>query len=648
MSEAGFEVSPRAKKIDNAMAREVTRALGGTVKADEAEKQAAGAPITVPEVITVKEFSEKIGQSVTAVITKLIENGVMATINEEIDGDTATIIAEELGVLIQVEKSKEENRLGLGFVEEVLAGEKPENLKPRPPIVAVMGHVDHGKTTLLDTIRKTNVAATESGAITQHIGAYQVEVPRKEELKSRVKEAKRGIPRQARDDFAGRKITFLDTPGHEAFAAMRARGANVTDIIVLVVAADDSVKPQTVEVINRAKLTRTPMVVAINKTDKPEANPEKVKSDLAELGVTIEEWGGTYPAVLVSAKSGKGIDDLLEVILLTAEVEELKANPEGDTVGVVIESHLSRGQGAVATVLIKNGTLRVGDPAVVGITAGKIRAMEDAFGKKVKEATPATPVRISGLSEVAEVGDILRLADSIEEAKQIAFKLQKQDRAKRLSRVKSLVADKDKNELNLILRADVTGSLEAILDALTRLESDDVKLRIVDQKAGEVTDADVQLAKSTGSTIIAFQARVSPNAAKTAKEQGVGIDVYEVIYELVEDVTQTLLQMIPVEIIETVLGRAKIKAIFRTEKKQMIVGGEVAEGKIVDKKKFRIFRAGEEAGSGKIEELQAGKVEVSEVRQGKEFGMKAATGSTIKEGDVLEVFDEEVKKKTLK
>ncbi len=619
---AGFRVSLKARKIENSLAKEIIQKLSGK----PAPAAAAIPPLTkiqIPPFLTVKEFSDKLRQPVTAVIKKLIQNGVMATINEEIDAETAAIIAAEFGVEAVVDRQEEEHaRLGLGYVSDYLAKEDPKQLQPRPPIVAVMGHVDHGKTTLLDTIRKTNVVATEAGEITQHIGAYQVE-------------------------HQGKLITFLDTPGHEAFAAMRARGANVTDLIVLVVAADDSVKPQTVEVINRAKLTKTPLIVALNKIDKPEANPERVKGDLANFGVLVEDWGGKVPLVPISAKKGQGIDKLLEIILLTAEVEELRANPMGLTLGAVIDSHLSRGQGSVASVLVQNGTLKLGDPVVVGSTFGKIRAMEDATGKKLKLALPATPVRIAGLSEVPEVGGILKVTGTAEEAKLEAQALQKQDRAKRLQSRLVIKAEPNKKELNVILRADVQGSLEVLSDVLTRLGSEDVKINIVNQGVGEINESDIALAENTQSIILGFHARATAAAVRLSKQKNVTIDLYEIIYELVEDLTQALLAMMPLLVMQTVLGRAKIKAIFRTEKDTMIIGGEVLEGKVVDKKKFKIFRNRELLDEGKVEELQQNKVEVGEVAQGREFGVKVRSRTSIQIGDVLEIYDELVKKKEL-
>ena len=628
MRAAGFRVSLKARKVDNSLAREIIRKLTGqsTVPVPMDEKITK---ITVPELISVKDFSALLKQPVTAVIKKLIQNGVMATINEEIDADTAGIIASEFGVEVAVEKAEADStKLGLGYVYDLVAKENPENLRGRPPIVAVMGHVDHGKTTLLDTIRKTNVVATESGAITQHIGAYQVA-------------------------SNGKFITFLDTPGHEAFAAMRARGANVTDIIVLVVAADDSVKPQTLEVINRAKLTKTPMIVAINKVDKPEANIDRVKADLSQLGVTIEEWGGTTPAVPVSAKTGMGIDKLLETILLLSDIEELKAAPDGQTLGTVIESHLSRSQGAVATVLVQNGTLKVGDIVLVGTAYGKVRSMEDAVARKVKEAGPSYPVLISGISGVPEVGDILKVMPSAEEAKTQALNLQKLERVKRLMSRSQIKADPTTRELKLILRADVAGSLGAITDALGKLDTEDVKLNIVDQKVAEISESDIALAENTKSIVIGFHTRMTPGVAKLAKQKNITVDMYDIIYELIEDVTQALLVMMPMVVVETILGKAKIKAVFLTEKDVMIVGGEVADGKIVDKKKFRVYRtdpAGQGrdkqlVGEGKIEELQQSKIEVGEVGLGKEFGIKIKVKVPVKEGDVLEVFDETVRKK---
>ena len=621
--EAGFRVSAKARKVENSLAREIIRKLSGKDEIANTPVETVVTKIQIPKFLTVKDFAQKLRQPVTAVIKKLIQNGVMASINEEIDAETAAIIASEFGAEAEIESTNHEvTKLSFGYVQELLSREDATKFQPRAPIVAVMGHVDHGKTTLLDMIRKTNVVATEAGAITQHIGAYQV----------------------AHQD---RLITFLDTPGHEAFAAMRARGANVTDLIVLVVAADDSVKPQTLEVINRAKLTQTPMVVAINKVDKPDANPDRVKANLAELGVAVEDYGGKVPAVAISAKTGLGIDKLLDIILLTADVEELKANPEGRILGTVIDSNLSRVQGPVATVLVQNGTLRLGQIILVGTTFGKVRTMEDALGKKLKLAVPSTPVVISGLADVPEVGDILQVKETAEEARSQANILQKMERVKRLASKPVIKADPNKKELNLIVHTDVQGSLEAITDALSKLGSEEVKLKIIDQKVGEISESDVQLAENTQSIIIGFHTRVGPAAAKLAKQKNITIDQYDIIYELIEDLTSALLAMMPMEVVRTMLGRVKIKAIFRTEKNLMIVGGEVIEGKVVDKKKFTTMRDKAAVGEGKIEELQQNKIGVEEVGAGKEFGTKVKINLPILVGDILEVYDETVRKKAM-
>ena len=622
IKEAGFHMSQKTQKIDNKLAREIMQKLSG--RAPVIVKEERPSKIQIPKFITVKELSQKLQQPVTAVIKKLLDNGVMASINEEIDVDTAAIIASEFGVEVETVGQEAGAKLGVGYVAEILAQEAPEALKPRPPVVAVMGHVDHGKTTLLDAIRKTNVVATESGAITQHIGAYQTE-------------------------HQGKLITFLDTPGHEAFAAMRARGANVTDIIVLVVAADDSVKPQTVEVINRAKLTKTPLVAAINKIDKPGADSNRVKSDLAALGILVEDFGGSVPSVEISAKTAQNLDKLLEIILLTAEVEDLKANPSGAVIGTVIDSRLSKGQGAVATILVQNGTLQVGGIISVGMAYGKIRSMEDAKGKKLKSAPPSTPVQISGLSDVPQAGDILRVMKTLEEAKQESVNLQKQERVKRLLVKPVIKADPNQKELKIILRADVQGSLEALVEALTKLGTEEVKLTIVDQGVGEINESDITLAENTKSIILGFHVRMNPAATKLAKPKNITVDIYEIIYELLEDITGALLAMMPVEIQIINLGRAKIKAVFRTEKDFMIAGGEVIEGRLIEKKKFKIMRNKIEVGEGKVDELQQNKVEAPEVGQGKEFGIKATNlTAAIENGDILELYDEAVKKKEMK
>ncbi len=620
MKEAGFYVSPKANKLDNQMAKRVLNAFSAPKEA--AAKSTAPKEVSLPKVITVKELAAKLGLEINTVIKKLIQNGVMATINEEIDYDTASIVAQDLGFSVS-EVQEQTTRLGLGYVaDEIKRGqaENPEQFTVRPPIVAVMGHVDHGKTTLLDTIRKTKVVETEAGRITQHVGAYQV-------------------------NRNGKFITFLDTPGHEAFAAMRARGANVTDIIVLVVAADDGVKPQTIEVINRAKLTATPLIVAINKVDKPDSNIERVKKELSDYGVLIEEWGGTVPVAKISALTGDGVDELLDLILLAAEVMDLKASPTGATLGTVIESHVSRTLGAVATVVVQNGTLNLSDIVAVGKAFGKVRSMMDAKGAKLKSAGPSTPVQITGLSESAGVGDILKTYTTLEEAKTYSTALIRSDRAKKMASTRALnLTGKD---LNLIIKVDVKGSLEAINEAIGKLKNTEVKLNVLEEGVGEINENDVLRATSGNAIIIGFHTRLSVQAAKLAQARKVVVQQYDIIYELVEDLTRQVVDMLTPEVLRTDLGRAKILAIFRTEKEKMIVGGTVAEGKIKDGAQFEIKRGDEIVGTGQVMELQQSKVKSREVLKGTEFGATVKSSQKIMDGDVLVVFEETVRRKTL-
>lgn len=621
MNAAGFRISPRANKIDNYLAKQVLQSFAPKVVVDP--KTVVLKDISLPKVMSVKELAQTLQLDIATVIKKLIMNGVMATINEEIDYDTAAIVASDLGFNVS-ETVEATTRLGVGYVPEVLAQEKisaPNDFVTRPPLVAVMGHVDHGKTTLLDKIRKTAVVATESGGITQHIGAYQVK--RKEKT-----------------------ITFLDTPGHEAFAAMRARGANVTDIIILTVAADDGVKPQTVEVINRAKLTQTPMIVAINKIDKADANVERVKKELADFGVLIEEWGGNVPVAKISGLTGQGVDELLDLILLQAEVMELKANPKGQTLGTVIESNLSKTLGSTASILIQNGTLNLGDVFAVGKAYGKIRSMVDDTGKKVKTAGPSAAVQITGLSDVPSAGDILKTYTDQNEAKTAAIAVAKSERAKRIMNTSKLKLDNTK-DLNLIIKVDVAGSLEAITGALDKLKNDEIKLNVITQDVGEINENDILRAESSKGLVIGFHTRVNSQAAKLAQSKKVPVQLYDIIYELVEDITQTVVSMMTPEIVRADIGRAKILAVFRSEKERQIVGGTVAEGKIKDQSGIEIKRGDEIVGTAQIIELQQNKTKTREVLQGFEFGINLKTNTKIHDGDVLVIFEETVKKKTI-
>lgn len=621
--EKGFFISPRANKIDNYLAKQIFDALSVVPKEKPSDaKPKEPKKITLPSFVKVRDFAQILNLPVTDVIRTLIKNGVMATINEEVDFDTASIVAQDLGFEVSTEADLSISDFGLGFLNEVLKSEKEENLVPRPPIVAIMGHVDHGKTTLLDTIRKTRVAEGESGGITQHIGAYQIKKN-------------------------GKYITFLDTPGHEAFSEMRARGANVTDLIVLVVAADDGVRPQTLEVINRAKFTNTPLIVAINKVDKPDANVTRVKQELAGQGVLTEEWGGKIIAVEISAKQNQGIDNLLEMILLTAEVENFRANPKGQTLGTVIESKITHGKGATASVIVQNGTLKVGDIIVAGAAFGRIRSLEDEHGRKLKEAVPSSPAQISGLSEVSQAGDILQTVPTLNEAKQIAVVAVKKQRSHKLSSKQAIQGDLTTKTLNLIIKADVAGSLEAINQSIAKLKNDEVKINVISDGVGELNESDVLMASSSKATAIAFRTKVNPKAVALAKQKKVIVDSYEVIYELLEDITSAVIKMFTPETEKVTFGKAKILAIFRTEKTQMIVGGRVEEGELKKTGQIAILRDGIEIGKGTVNELQHNKVAAKSVAIGEEFGIKIATSTKVKEGDVLESFEEKIKPKTL-
>jgi len=620
MHEVGFRVSPRARKINNMMARDVLEKLRPKVHQEVSTGPVVLKQVKISPVVTVRDLAQLLDKPVTVVIKSLIQNGVMASMNEQIDFDAAAVVASELGFEATEEKSE---GLTVGTVADIMAGELPENLLPRPPIVAVMGHVDHGKTKLLDTIRSTNVIDTEAGAITQHIGAYKV-------------------------NYKGKAIAFLDTPGHEAFAAMRARGANVTDIIVLVVAADDGVKKQTLEVINRAKLAKTPLVVALNKIDKPDANPERVKSQLAEAGVAPEEWGGKTVFVPISAKQNIGVDKLLDMILLTAEMENYRANPSGKPVATVIETRLSKTKGPVATVIVQNGTLKIGDAVLVGGAFGRVRIMEDEKGRAQKTAGPSTPVRISGLSGTPQVGDLLQVFSDIREAQEAARKTLQSRSAKRLSIKTGIAADSENRQLNLIIKADTQGSLEAITQELDKLENQDVKIKIVSSGIGDINESDVLSADSGKATLIGFHNAVLPAAARLAKQKNINIDTYDIIYELTEDLTSAILNLVLPEVEEVIIGQAKILAVFITEKDYMIIGGTVQKGKLTVGKKARIMRAEKQIGECKITELQRNKMAASEVEEGSECGMKITSKIKVEKGDYLVIIEEHLRDKKLK
>jgi translation initiation factor IF-2 len=579
--------------------------------------------VEIPVSITVKDFAQIMEVASGEVIKKLMGLGLMATINQEIDIDTATLVGQELGVEVKAAKTQEE----ILRVEEV--EDNPADLKPRWPVVTIMGHVDHGKTSLLDVIRKTNVTEQEAGGITQHIGAYQVQVGEK-------------------------KVTFLDTPGHEAFTSMRARGAQVTDIAILVVAADDGVMPQTVEAINHAKAAGIPIIVAINKMDKQGANPDRVKQELTEHELVPEEWGGETICVPVSAKTKVGIDNLLEMILLVAEMKELKANPNRPAKGTVIESQLDKGRGPVATVLVNTGTLHVGESIIVGTVFGRIRALVNDKGKRVKKAGPSVPVEIIGLEELPQAGDILYAVDE-REARHLAAKRQQYKREIELksnSKVTlddlfSKIKEGEIKELKIVLKADVHGSVEAIRQSLERLSTDEVRVRVIHGGVGAIGESDVVLASASNAIIIGFNVRPDPMAKRTLEKEKVDIRLYRVIYNAIEDVQKAMEGLLEPDIKEVVLGRAEVRATFKVPKAGTIAGSFVTEGKITRNAEVRVLRDHVVIYEGKIESLKRFKDDVREVANGFECGIGVERFNDIKEGDIIEAFVMEEVKRTL-
>ncbi|HHV61611.1 MAG TPA: translation initiation factor IF-2 [Firmicutes bacterium] len=604
---------------------EVRKDVRPPVVARRRERVQREKKVALPETIIVKDLAAKIGVSPSDIIKKLLELGVIVNINQEIDFDTASIVADEYGFEAEPESKAEEREFGIEDIDD-----DPASLVPRPPVVTIMGHVDHGKTSLLDVIRETNVTAQEAGGITQHIGAYQVELN-------------------------GRKITFIDTPGHEAFTAMRARGAQVTDIAVLVVAADDGVMPQTIEAINHARAAKVPIIVAINKIDKPNAQPDRVKQELSEHGLVPEEWGGDTVCVEVSALKRLGIEDLLEMILLVADMRDLKANPNRPAKGTVIEAKLDKGRGPVATVLIEKGTLSIGDAIVVGDVAGRVRAMIDDKGEPVKKATPSTPVEVLGLSDVPQAGDILQVVPEDRLAKQLANRRQERKRAEDLNATRRISLDDlfDKikegevKDLNLIIKADVQGSVEALRQALERLSTDEVKVNVIHSGVGAITESDVMLASASSAIVIGFQVRPDANAKKMAERDKVDIRLYRVIYDATEDIKAAMEGMLEPEYHEVTIGRAVVRATFKIPKVGIIAGSYVEEGKITRDADVRVLRDNVVIHEGKIESLKRFKDDVREVLQGFECGIGFQNFNDIREGDVIEAFKLEESRRQL-
>lgn len=576
--------------------------------------------VKIAPVITVGDLATKLDMSAAQIVGELMKNGVMATVNEQIDYDTAVIIGSEFGFTIEPEPASEEERPSQGT--EVVDGKE----QARPPIVAVMGHVDHGKTSLLDAIRESDVASGEAGGITQHIGAYQV-------------------------TKNNRKITFLDTPGHEAFSAIRAHGAKMTDVAIIVVAADDGVKPQTKEAIKHAQVAEVQIVVAINKIDKPEADENRVKQELSEAGLVPDDWGGNVPCVPVSAKNGQGIDKLLDVVLLVADILEPKATFKGQASGVIIESHKETGRGAVVTVLVQKGTLQLNDNIVAGRSIGKVRSLEDYRGRKIKQATPGMPAVISGLKTVPNFGDWFEIVTSEKIAKDWLARQARKDSFKSLTNVKSVsaqdinkaVIDGRVKELALVLKADVQGSLESLTESLEAIGNDEVRVKIISSGVGDISENDINTASAGNALILGFNVSIKAAVNQLAKQAGVDFRLYKIIYELLDDVRDWLSSLLPPEIIETELAKLEILGIFKVTKEQIITGGEVKSGKITPNLEVKIERAGELVGSGRLTNLQKEKQAANEIIEGEQCGLSIATKDEIKVGDILIFFTSEEK-----
>ncbi|WP_300297842.1 translation initiation factor IF-2 [Anaerosolibacter sp.] len=579
--------------------------------------------ILIPEALTVKDLAEKIGKSVSDVMGKLIALGIFATINQEVDFDTAELICTDFGIAIEKEEVKEE--LEIGLVQEE---DKPEDLKARPPVITVMGHVDHGKTSLLDAIRNTSVTSREAGGITQHIGASEVEVH-------------------------GNKIVFLDTPGHEAFTSMRARGASITDIAILVVAADDGVMPQTKEAINHAKAANVPIIVAMNKIDKPEVNSDRVKQELSDHGILIEEWGGDTILVPVSAKTGEGIETLLEMIIIAAEMLELKANPKRFATGTVIEAKLDKGRGPVATILVQNGTLKVGDSVVAGASYGRIRAMINDKGKQIKKAGPSTAVEILGLSDAPEAGDLFHAVKEDKIARQIVEKRKVKEREENLNASAKVtledlfkhIQEGNVKELNIIVKADVQGSVEAVKQSLVKLSNEEVKVKMIHGGVGAITESDIKLASASNAIIIGFNVRPSTAVENLAERENIDLRTYRIIYEAIADVEAAMKGMLDPVYKEVVLGKTEIRATFKVPGIGTIGGAYVLNGKITRNAKVRLIRDGIVIHEGEMSSLKRFKDDAKEVAAGYECGVGIANYNDLKEGDIVEAFIiEEVKR----
>jgi translation initiation factor IF-2 len=585
--------------------------------------------IELPATITVKELAELLTVNPADVIRELIKSGIFATINQLIDRDTASLVAGELGYEVAeavaptngtAPEGEEEGAPAAATKEVLFEEDDPSLLQPRAPIVTVMGHVDHGKTSLLDAIRTTEVAAGERGGITQHIGASEVE-------------------------HDGKRVVFLDTPGHEAFTAMRARGARVTDIAIVVVAADDGVMPQTLEAISHAKAAKVPIIIALNKIDKPDSNPDRVKTELSEAGVIVEEYGGDTPLVPVSARTRVGLDELIEMVLLVADLQELTANPKRPAVGTIVEAQLDKNRGAVATAIVQTGTLRVGDVIVVGETFGKVRALENDEGKRVTKAGPSSAVVVLGLSAVPEAGDILRVVTDEKAARTMVESRQAETSAKSgdgsgratLEDLYRQIQAGQAKELRIILKADVSGSLGAITHALDQLNQEEIRINVLHEGAGDITDNDIMLASASDAIVVGFNTKITDTARRAADAEGVDVRLYDIIYKLTDDISAALQGLLEPEIVEVVEGRAEVRQIFRVGKSTVIAGCFVTDGRIV-RGGARVWRGGKIVATDRIESLRRFRDDVREVQQNYECGIGLANYNDLEEGDIIECF----------
>ncbi len=640
LPEMGFDVGGKAVQVDNRTAQRIIDNWRDLYrkwrwekdkKEEEAKTQAiiaAGSEekkeVRVSKFITVRELAAKFNTPVNNLMKLLMKSGVLASLNDNIDFETASIIGDDLGWKVLPEEEKLDMNTGAGeTVKDARASSA--NLAGRPPVVVVMGHVDHGKTKILDTIRSANVMAGEAGGITQHIGAYEAEKN-------------------------GRKITFIDTPGHEAFTAMRSRGAKIADIAILVVAADDGVQPQTREVVDIIAASKLPFVVAINKMDKSDADPEKVKRELADLNFIPEDWGGKTICVPVSAKSGDGIDKLLETILLVSDMEaaNIQADKNGETVASVIESHVDKGEGVVATLLVQNGTLRVNDYLKVGnVLFGRVRAMKNWKGEDLKSALPSQPVKVLGLKVAPEVGDVLA---AVSDTKGLDKNVKKTEskRPAILAYDKKQEDSKDKIILNVILKTDVLGSAEALIGSLEQFSHPRVGVKVLNYGLGNITEADIDRAATSSAAVYGFNVQLPVEMEKAAREKSVTVEIYQIIYELLDSVEEKLQDLLQEEVVRAELGKLKVLAIFRQAKDTQIIGGQITHGKVMNNAKFDILRANVKMGEGTITRLQSAKQNVSEAAAPSECGLQITSRQKIEEGDILLVYKEDKKEEKIK